>query len=116
MAPNIEDKPDNIEETIQDIPVHLLPTHLTHTESVGTSKPKRGRPAKSAASKQKTTPAIIKLFKLLKSKNGFADLIKDDKVTINEVVERLGGSRSTVAKMVKSVKDGGYDQWLKGQA
>ena len=57
----------------------------------------------------------MKLFEKLKTIDGYTDLIKSDQVTINEVCEKLGGARSTVAKAVKSVRDGGYDQWINQQ-
>lgn len=79
------------------------------------TKKKRGRPPKLTAETQKLTPAIIKLCEKLRKINGYADKIKNDEVTINDVCDRLNGARSTVAKMVKAVKDGGYDKWLKTQ-
>lgn len=76
-------------------------------------KKKRGRPAKANAETQKLTPAIIKLCEKLRRIDGYSDKIKNDEVTIDEVCEKLDGARSTVAKMVRVVKDGGYDKWLK---
>ena len=94
------------------IPSHLLPSHLGGEDV----KKKRGRPPKSTVETQKLTPAIVKLCEKLRKINGYADKIKNDQVTIDEVCQRLDGARSTVAKMVKAVKDGGYDKWLKQKA
>lgn len=107
---NQEDFSENesISDTVETLPTHLLPEHL----SGDSLKPKRGRPPKNAAEKQKMTPAILKLCKKIKTIKGYSDLIKTNQVTINDVVDKLGGSRSTVAKAVKIVKDGGYDEWL----
>lgn len=98
---------------MESIPNHLLPNHLTNAST--TTKKKPGRPSKKDNKTQKLTPSIVKLFEKIHLINGYANLIKSDKVTISEVSERLGGARSTVAKAVKSVRDGGYDQWINQQ-